>query len=190
MVAGCQPSRSVALLGPVRVIASVSASSPAVRRRWRSRRTRSRHARRQCGDAESGRFLRSGGSRTRAAVSSPRRRTRPAGGLATSQHFPQNHTRFSKPRRRHRPSIRGLWRQARLNAIAGLFKVTDRVYQFRGYDISNMTIVEGDIGPDRHRSAADGGRGAAAWNSHFQHRPKKPVVRSSIRIRMPTISAA
>src|SRR5262249_32736174 len=36
-----------------------------------------------------------------------------------------------------------LWRQARLNAIHGLFKVTERVYQLRGYDVSNMTIVEG-----------------------------------------------
>src|SRR5205085_9255699 len=39
-----------------------------------------------------------------------------------------------------------LWRQARLNAIHGLFKVADRVYQVRGYDISNMTIIEGDSG--------------------------------------------
>ena len=37
-----------------------------------------------------------------------------------------------------------LWRQAQLNAIHGLFKVTERVYQVRGFDISNMTIVEGD----------------------------------------------
>ena len=39
-----------------------------------------------------------------------------------------------------------LWRQAQLNAINGLFKVTDRVYQVRGLDIANMTIVEGDSG--------------------------------------------
>ena len=37
-----------------------------------------------------------------------------------------------------------LWRQAQLNAIHGLFKVTDRMYQVRGLDISNMTIIEGD----------------------------------------------
>src|SRR4029079_4545757 len=37
-----------------------------------------------------------------------------------------------------------LWRQAQLNAIHGLFEVTDRVYQVRGFDISNMTIIEGD----------------------------------------------
>ena len=39
-----------------------------------------------------------------------------------------------------------LWRQARLNALRGLFKVTDGVYQVRGYDISNMTLVEGRTG--------------------------------------------
>src|SRR5262245_5272741 len=39
-----------------------------------------------------------------------------------------------------------LWRQAQLNAINGLFKVVDRVYQVRGIDIANMTIVEGDSG--------------------------------------------
>lgn len=39
-----------------------------------------------------------------------------------------------------------LWRQAQLNALHGLFKVTDRIYQIRGYDLSNMTIIEGDTG--------------------------------------------
>ena len=39
-----------------------------------------------------------------------------------------------------------LWRQARLNMANGLFQVTDRIYQVRGFDISNMTIIEGDRG--------------------------------------------
>src|SRR5712691_4697645 len=39
-----------------------------------------------------------------------------------------------------------LWRQARLNMHHGLFQVTERVYQFRGFDISNMTLIEGDAG--------------------------------------------
>jgi alkyl sulfatase BDS1-like metallo-beta-lactamase superfamily hydrolase len=39
-----------------------------------------------------------------------------------------------------------LWRQARLNMHHGLFQVTDRVYQVRGFDISNMTLIEGDAG--------------------------------------------
>ena len=39
-----------------------------------------------------------------------------------------------------------LWRQARLNMHHGLFQVTDRIYQVRGFDISNMTVIEGDRG--------------------------------------------
>jgi alkyl sulfatase BDS1-like metallo-beta-lactamase superfamily hydrolase len=39
-----------------------------------------------------------------------------------------------------------LWRQAQLNNIHGLFKVTDSVYQVRGYDLANMTIIEGETG--------------------------------------------
>ena len=39
-----------------------------------------------------------------------------------------------------------LWRQARLNMHHGLFQVTGRIYQVRGFDISNMTIIEGDRG--------------------------------------------
>jgi alkyl sulfatase BDS1-like metallo-beta-lactamase superfamily hydrolase len=39
-----------------------------------------------------------------------------------------------------------LWRQAQLNRIHGLFKVTDRVYQVRGYDLSNISFVVGETG--------------------------------------------
>ena len=39
-----------------------------------------------------------------------------------------------------------LWRQARLNMHHGLFQVTDGIYQVRGFDISNMTILEADRG--------------------------------------------
>jgi alkyl sulfatase BDS1-like metallo-beta-lactamase superfamily hydrolase len=39
-----------------------------------------------------------------------------------------------------------LWRQARLNGHAGLFKVADRIWQLRGFDLANLTLVEGDTG--------------------------------------------
>ncbi|HYD44892.1 MAG TPA: alkyl sulfatase dimerization domain-containing protein [Phenylobacterium sp.] len=39
-----------------------------------------------------------------------------------------------------------LWRQARLNALHGLFEVTSGIYQVRGFDISNITFVEGREG--------------------------------------------
>ena len=39
-----------------------------------------------------------------------------------------------------------LWRQASLNNQIGLYKVADRIYQLRGFDLSNMTLIEGDTG--------------------------------------------
>lgn len=39
-----------------------------------------------------------------------------------------------------------LWRMAQLNAIHGLFEVTPSIYQVRGYDLSNMTLIEGRTG--------------------------------------------
>ena len=39
-----------------------------------------------------------------------------------------------------------LWREQKLNTAAGLFKVVDGVYQIRGYDMANMTLVEGASG--------------------------------------------
>lgn len=39
-----------------------------------------------------------------------------------------------------------LWRQEKLNNVRGLFKVVDGIYQIRGYDIANMTLVEGKTG--------------------------------------------
>ena len=39
-----------------------------------------------------------------------------------------------------------LYRNAQLNMRYGLFKVTDRIYQVRGYDLSNITFVQGDTG--------------------------------------------
>ena len=39
-----------------------------------------------------------------------------------------------------------LWRQSQLNAMHGLFKVTDGIYQVRGFDLSNLSVIEGDTG--------------------------------------------
>jgi alkyl sulfatase BDS1-like metallo-beta-lactamase superfamily hydrolase len=39
-----------------------------------------------------------------------------------------------------------LWRLAQLNAIHGLFKVVDGIYQVRGFSLGNMTVVEGQTG--------------------------------------------
>lgn len=39
-----------------------------------------------------------------------------------------------------------LWRLARLNRIAGLFELAPGIYQLRGFDVSNMHILEGEEG--------------------------------------------
>lgn len=39
-----------------------------------------------------------------------------------------------------------LWRQARLNMEAGLFTIAERIHQLRGFDLSEITIIEGDEG--------------------------------------------
>jgi alkyl sulfatase BDS1-like metallo-beta-lactamase superfamily hydrolase len=39
-----------------------------------------------------------------------------------------------------------LWRQAQLNNIHGLFEVAPGIWQARGYDISNITFIEGESG--------------------------------------------
>jgi alkyl sulfatase BDS1-like metallo-beta-lactamase superfamily hydrolase len=39
-----------------------------------------------------------------------------------------------------------LWRQARLNGIHGLFEVVPGVHQVRGYDLANLTLIQGETG--------------------------------------------
>jgi alkyl sulfatase BDS1-like metallo-beta-lactamase superfamily hydrolase len=69
-----------------------------------------------------------------------------------------------------------LWRQARLNNFSGLFKIADRVYQLRGLDIANMTIVEGDSGLVVIDTLLTAETAHAGLELYYQHRPRKPVV--------------
>ncbi|WP_212696585.1 alkyl/aryl-sulfatase [Vallitalea pronyensis] len=39
-----------------------------------------------------------------------------------------------------------LWQQGRMNALAGLFQVTEQIYQIRGYDLANMNLIKGHTG--------------------------------------------
>lgn len=39
-----------------------------------------------------------------------------------------------------------LWRQAALNDLHGVYRVVDGVHQVRGYDLANMTLIEGKTG--------------------------------------------
>ena len=70
----------------------------------------------------------------------------------------------------------GLWRHARVNMVTGLFQVVDRVWQVRGIDIANMTIIEGDTGLIVIDPLISTEVAAAGMALYFQHRPKKPVV--------------
>jgi alkyl sulfatase BDS1-like metallo-beta-lactamase superfamily hydrolase len=70
----------------------------------------------------------------------------------------------------------GLWRHARVNMANGLYRVTDRVYQLRGFDISNMTIIEGDSGLIVIDPLISAEVAAAAMDLYLKHRPHKPVV--------------
>lgn len=69
-----------------------------------------------------------------------------------------------------------LWRIAKLNMQNGLFKVTDSVYQIRGFDLSNMTIVEGDKGIIIIDPLVTTEVASAGLKLYYQHRPYKPVV--------------
>lgn len=68
-----------------------------------------------------------------------------------------------------------LWRMAQLNMASGLFKVTDGVYQLRGLDIANMTVIEGDDGLILIDPLTTVEAAAAALELYYAHRPKKPV---------------
>mgnify|MGYP000007774848 FL=1 len=40
----------------------------------------------------------------------------------------------------------GLWSNAQMNRYYGLFQVHDRIFQVRGYDVTNLTLIAGDTG--------------------------------------------
>jgi alkyl sulfatase BDS1-like metallo-beta-lactamase superfamily hydrolase len=69
-----------------------------------------------------------------------------------------------------------LWRQSRLNMQHGLFEVVPGVYQVRGLDIANMTLIEGERGVIvvDTLTSIEGAR--AAIELYFQHRGRRPVA--------------
>lgn len=69
-----------------------------------------------------------------------------------------------------------LWRQSRLNAIHGLFEVADGVYQVRGLDLSNMTLVEGERGVLVIDPLISAETAAAALALYREHRGERPVT--------------
>jgi alkyl sulfatase BDS1-like metallo-beta-lactamase superfamily hydrolase len=69
-----------------------------------------------------------------------------------------------------------LWRMARLNMNNGLFMVCERVYQLRGLDLANMTIIEGDSGLIVIDPMTTAEVARAGLDLYYAHRPDKPVI--------------
>jgi alkyl sulfatase BDS1-like metallo-beta-lactamase superfamily hydrolase len=69
-----------------------------------------------------------------------------------------------------------LWRQAHLNKLHGLFQVTDRVYQVRGFDASNMTLIEGDSGLIVVDPMISTETARAGLDLYRRHRGQRPVT--------------
>jgi alkyl sulfatase BDS1-like metallo-beta-lactamase superfamily hydrolase len=69
-----------------------------------------------------------------------------------------------------------LWRQSQLTAMQGLFEVTGGIYQVRGADLSNMTLVESDSGVIVIDPLISQECAAAALGLYRAHRGERPVT--------------
>jgi alkyl sulfatase BDS1-like metallo-beta-lactamase superfamily hydrolase len=69
-----------------------------------------------------------------------------------------------------------LWRQAQLNAIHGLFKVTDGIYQVRNFDLSNITFIESAKGIIVIDPLISSETARASLDLYRSHRGERPVV--------------
>ncbi len=72
-----------------------------------------------------------------------------------------------------------LWRMSQLNAIHGLFQVAERVYQVRGFSLSNVTFVEGDSGViviDPLQFTEHAREALALYRKHRGNRPVVAVI--------------
>jgi alkyl sulfatase BDS1-like metallo-beta-lactamase superfamily hydrolase len=72
-----------------------------------------------------------------------------------------------------------LWRHAAMNANGGLFEVTDGIWQVRGLDLSNMTLVAGTTGwivIDPLSTAETAAAALALANAHLGERPVRAVI--------------
>ena len=75
------------------------------------------------------------------------------------------------------PSVNpSLWRQAKLNNIHGLFEVTPGIYQVRGYDLANLTVIVGKTGWIVVDPMISMETTEAAFNLVKKHLDPKPVV--------------
>jgi alkyl sulfatase BDS1-like metallo-beta-lactamase superfamily hydrolase len=69
-----------------------------------------------------------------------------------------------------------LWRQSTLAAKQGLYEVVPGIYQVRGFDLSNITFVEGDTGIIVIDPLVSTEVAAAALELYRTHRGQRPIV--------------
>ncbi len=72
-----------------------------------------------------------------------------------------------------------LWRQGRLNNIHGLFKVAEGIYQVRGHDLANMTLIQGQTGwivVDPLTAEETASRALALARKHLGNQPVTAVI--------------
>ncbi len=68
-----------------------------------------------------------------------------------------------------------LWRMAQLNTVHGLFEVSERVYQVRGFSLANVTLAEGDAGVIVIDPLQFTEHARAALALYRRHRGERPV---------------
>ncbi len=72
-----------------------------------------------------------------------------------------------------------LWRQSKLNLERGLYEVAEGIYQLRGFDLANMSIIEGDSGwivVDPLTNTATAAQALAFARKHLGDKPIKAII--------------
>ncbi len=72
-----------------------------------------------------------------------------------------------------------LWRQGALTGLNGLFKVVDGIYQVRGFDLANMSLIRGETGwivVDPMMSTETAAAGLGLLRQHVEDLPVTGVI--------------
>ena len=104
----------------------------------------------------------------------------PGDGIITDERgrvvFTAREWRFAEPGTAAPDTVHpSLWRQMQLLGRSGLFQVTERIYQVRGADASNLTIIEGDTGVIVVDPLTCVQTAKFAFDLYCEHRGRRPV---------------
>ncbi len=84
---------------------------------------------------------------------------------------------FARPDRSAPETVHpSLWRLSQLNGVHGLFEVVPGIYQVRGYDLSNITLIESRRGVIVVDPLISTECAAAALELYRSHRGERPVT--------------